>query len=141
MSQYLNIFLKSDGKFIPIGDYSRSTYLYDEFNAPYEKICEYKADGLREVGARLESRANDIKEYIQKLESLIAIIPNFQGQEMEEKISAILDYKSQIEEEKEELKTLYSQSSVCYFLASIAEDYVSVYAGVEIADPTDQDVI
>lgn len=141
MSQYLNIFLKSDGKFIPIGDYSRSTYLYDEFNAPYEKICEYKADGLREVGARLESRANDIEKYIQKLESLIALIPNFQGQEMEEKISAILDYKSQIEEEKEELKILYSQSSVCYFLANIAEDYVPVYAGVEIADPTDQDVI
>lgn len=141
MSQYLNIFLKSEGKFIPIGDYSRSTYLYDEFNAPYEKICEYKADGLREVGARLESRANDTKKYIQKLESLIALIPSFQGQEMEEKISAILDYKSQIEEEKEELKTLYSQSSVCYFLASIAEDYVPVYAGVEIADPTDQDII
>ena len=141
MSQYLNIFLKSDGKFIPIGDYSRSTYLYDEFNAPYEKICEYKADGLREVGVRLESRANDIKEYIQKLENLIALIPSFQGQEMEEKISAILDYKSQIEEEKEELKTLYFQSSVCYFLANIAEDYVPVYAGVEIADPTDQDVI
>lgn len=93
MSQYLNIFLKSDGKFIPIKDYSRSTYLYDEFNAPYEKICEYKADGLREIGARLESRANDIEKYIQKLESLIALIPNFQGQEMEEKISAILDYK------------------------------------------------
>ena len=141
MSQYLNIFLKSDGKFIPIKDYSRSTYLYDEFNAPYGKICEYKADGLREIGARLESRANDIKEYIQKLEDLIALIPSFQGQEMEEKISAILDYKSQIEEEKEELKTLYSQSSVCYFLANIAEDYVPVYAGVEIADPTDQDII
>ena len=141
MSQYLNIFLKSDGKFIPIGDYSRSTYLYDEFHAPYENICEYKADRLREIGARLESRANDIEKYIQKLESLIALIPNFQGQEMEEKISAILDYKSQIEEEKEELKTLYSQSSACYFLANIAEDYVPVYAGVEIADPTDQDVI
>ena len=141
MSQYLTIFLKSDGKFIPIGDYSRSTYLYDEFNAPYGKICEYKAEGLREIGARLESRANDIKEYIQKLEDLIALIPSFQGQEMEEKISTILDYKSQIEEEKEELKTLYSQSSVCYFLANIAEDYVPVYAGVEIADPTDQDVI
>ena len=141
MSQYLSIFLKSDGKFIPIGDYSRSTYLYDEFNAPYGKICEYKAEGLREIGARLESRANDIKEYIQKLEDLIALIPSFQGQEMEEKISAILDYKSQIEEEKEELKTLYFQSSVCYFLANIAEDYVPVYAGVEIADPTDQDVI
>ena len=141
MSQYLNIFLKSDGKFIPIGDYSRSTYLYDEFNAPYEKICEYKADGLREIGARLESRANDIEKYIQKLESLIALIPNFQGQEMEDKISAILDYKSQIEEEKEELRILRSQTSVCYFLASIAEDYVPVYAGVEIADPTDQDII
>ena len=141
MSQYLNIFLKSDGKFIPIGDYSRSTYLYDEFNAPYEKICEYKADGLREVGARLESRANDIEKYIQKLESLIALIPNFQEQEMEEKISAILDYESQIEEEKEELKILHSQISVCYFLASVAEDYIPVYAGVEIADPTDQDVI
>ena len=141
MSQYLTIFLKSDGKFIPIGDYSRSTYLYDEFNAPYGKICEYKAEGLREIGARLESRANNIKKYIQKLENLIALIPSFQGQEMEEKISAILDYKSQIEEEKEELKTLYFQSSVCYFLANIAEDYVPVYAGVEIADPTDQDVI
>ena len=141
MSQYLTIFLKSDGKFIPIGDYSRSTYLYDEFNAPYGKICEYKAEGLREIGARLESRANDIKEYIQKLEDLITLIPSFQGHEMEEKISAILDYKSQIEEEKEEVKTLYFQSSVCYFLASVAEDYVPVYAGVEIADPTDQDVI
>ena len=141
MSQYLSIFLKSDGKFIPIGDYSRSTYLYDEFNAPYGKICEYKVDGLREIGARLESRANNIKKYIQKLENLIALIPSFQGQEMEEKISAILDYRSQIEEEKEELKTLYSQSSVCYFLANIAEDYVPVYAGVEISDPTDQDVI
>ena len=141
MSQYLSIFLKSDGKFIPIGDYSRSTYLYDEFNAPYGKICEYKAEGLREIGACLESRANNIKKYIQKLENLIALIPSFQGQEMEEKISAILDYKSQIEEEKEELKTLYFQSSVCYFLANIAEDYVPVYAGVEIADPTDQDVI
>ena len=138
MSQYLNIFLKSDGKFIPIKDYSRSTYLYDEFHAPYEKICEYKAESLREIGARLESRANDIKEYIQKLEDLIALIPNFQGQDMEEKISAILDYKSQIEEEKEELKILYSQSSVCYFLANIAEDYVPVYAGVEMTDPTDQ---
>ena len=141
MSQYLNIFLKSDGKFIPIGDYSRSTYLYDEFHAPYEKICEYKAERLREIGARLENRANDTKKYIQKLENLIALIPSFQGHEMEEKISAILDYKSQIEEEKEELKTLYFQSSVCYFLANIAEDYVPVYAGVEIADPTDQDVI
>ena len=141
MSQYLTIFLKSDGKFIPIGDYSRSTYLYDEFNAPYGKICEYKAEGLRDVGARLESRANDTKKYIQKLENLIALIPSFQGHEMEEKISAILDYKSQIEEEKEELKTLYSQSSACYFLASVAEDYVPVYAGIEIADPTDQDVI
>ena len=141
MSQYLNIFLKSDGKFIPIRDYSRSTYLYDEFHAPYEKICEYKAEGLREIGARLESRANDTKKYIQKLESLIALIPSFQGQDMEEKISAILDYKSQIEEEKEELKAIRSQSSVCYFLASIAEDYVPVYAGVEIADPTDQDII
>ena len=141
MSQYLTIFLKSDGKFIPIGDYSRSTYFYDEFNAPYGKICEYKAEGLREIGACLESRANNIKKYIQKLESLIALIPSFQGQEMEEKISAILDYKSQIEEEKEELKILRSQTSVCYFLASIAEDYVPVYAGVEIADPTDQDII
>ena len=141
MSQYLNIFLKSDGKFIPIKDYSRSTYLYDEFHAPYGKICEYKAEGLREIGVRLESRANDTKKYIQKLENLIALIPSFQGHEMEEKISAILDYKSQIEEEKEELKTLYSQSSVCYFLANIAEDYVPVYAGVEIANPTDQDVI
>lgn len=141
MSQYLSIFLKSDGKFVPIGDYSRSTYLYDEFRAPYGKICEYKADELREVGARLESRANDIKEYIQKLEDLIALIPSFQGHEMEEKISAIMDYRSQIEETKEELKTLYFQSSVCYFLASIAEDYVPVYVGVEIADPTDQDII
>lgn len=141
MSQYLNIFLKSDGKFIPIGDYSRSTYFYDEFNAPYGKICEYKAEGLREIGACLESRANNIKKYIQKLENLITLIPSFQGQEMEEKISAILDYRSQIEETKEELKALYYETSVCYFLANIAEDYIPVYAGVEIADPTDQDII
>ena len=73
MSQYLNIFLKSDGKFIPIKDYSRSTYLYDEFHAPYEKICEYKAEGLREIGARLESRANGIERYIQELERMMSV--------------------------------------------------------------------
>ena len=141
MSQYLNIFLKSDGNFIPSGDYHRSTYLYDEFCAPYEKIREYRPEELREIGARLESRANDIEKYIQKLESLIALIPNFQGQKMEEKISAILDYKSQIEEEKEELKDLRTQISLCYFLASVSGGYAPVYAGIEIVDPTDQDVI
>lgn len=141
MSQYLNVFLKSDGKFIPIGDYSRSTYLYDEFHAPFEKICEYKADELREIGARLQNRASDAKKYIEELVELIQLIPKFEGQEMEEKISAIFDYKNQIAEQEEEVKTLRSQSSICYFLANIADDYVPVYAGVEISDPTEEDII
>lgn len=141
MSQYLNIFLKSDGKFIPIGDYSRSTYLYEEFNAPYEKICEYKADELREIGTRLQSRADDTKKYIEELSELIQLIPKFEGQEMDEKISAFFDYKNQIAEQEEEVKSLFSQSSICYFLAGIADDYVPVYAGVEISDPTEEDII
>lgn len=141
MSQYLNIFLKSDGKFIPIGDYSRSTYLYDEFHAPYEKITEYSNNRLHEIGRRLQHRIEDIKVHIKELEDLISLIPKFQGQDMEEKISAILDYKEQIEEQAEELEIIRSQIEVCYFLANIAENYVPIYAGVEIADPTDQDVI
>lgn len=141
MSQYLNIFLKSDGKFIPIGDYSRSTYLYEEFSAPYEKIREYKSDVLREIGARLQSRADDTKKYINELQELIQLIPQFQNQEMEEKISAIFDYKNQIEEQEEEVKQFENYSSICYFLASIADDYSPVYAGVEISDPTKEDII
>ena len=141
MSQYLNIFLKVDGKYIPTGDYSRNTAIYEEFDAPYEKLRNYTPEMLRDVGARLQRKIEDTQKFSNSLQELIDLIPKFEGTDMEEKISSILDYKSQIEDNDEEISQLQYYVSICHYLADVAEYYIPIYAGVEIGDASDEDVI
>ena len=141
MSQYLSIYLKADGHYIPIGDYSRSTALYSEFNAPYGKILKYTPEMLREIRARIQLRIESCKNSSNDFEDLISLIPKFEGVSVEDKINAIMDYKSEIDDIKEEISQLQYYDSICCFLAQEAEDYCPVYAGVEVDDVTDEDVI
>lgn len=141
MSQYLNIYLKVDGKYVSISDYSRNTGIYEEFDAPYEKLRNYTPEMLKDISARLQRKIEDTQKFNSDLRELIDLIPKIEGAEMEEKISSILDYKSQIEDNDEEISQLQYYVSICHYLADVAEYYIPVYAGVEIGDPTDQDVI
>lgn len=47
MSQYLYFFARHDKEFVLIADYSRSTQVYSEVNAPYEKIRKIDETELR----------------------------------------------------------------------------------------------
>ena len=141
MSQYLSIYLKADGHYIPIGNYSRSTALYSEFNAPYGKVSNYTPEKLREISARIQLRIESCKNSSNDFEDLISLIPKFEGVSVEDKINAIMDYKSEIDDIKEEISQLQYYDSICCFLAQEAEDYCPVYAGVEVDYVTDEDVI
>ena len=141
MSQYLNIYLKVDGKYVLTGDYSRNTAIYEEFDAPYEKLRKYTPEMLKDVSARLQRKIEDTQKFNNDLHELIGLIPKFEGTDIEEKISSILDYKSQIEDNDEEISQLQYYVSICHYLADVAEYYIPVYAGVEVADATDKDVI
>lgn len=58
MSQYLYFFARHDKEFILIADYSRSTQVYSEVNAPYEKIRKIDETELRTVAERLRAGKN-----------------------------------------------------------------------------------
>lgn len=40
MSSYINFFIRSDNRFLPLGDFSRSSEIYQRLdnNVPYEKL-------------------------------------------------------------------------------------------------------
>ena len=52
MSQYLYFFARHNKELIPIADYSRSTKVYSEVNAPYEKIRAIDETELRTIAER-----------------------------------------------------------------------------------------
>lgn len=58
MSQYLYFFARHEKEFAPIADYSRSTKVYGEVNAPYEKIRKIDETELRVVAERLRAGKN-----------------------------------------------------------------------------------
>lgn len=55
MSQYLYFFACHDKEFVLIADYSRSTQVYSEVNAPYEKIRKIDETELRTMAERLRA--------------------------------------------------------------------------------------
>ena len=67
MSQYLYFFARHDKEFILIADYSRSTQVYSEVNAPYEKIRKIDETELRSVAERLRAGKNFAKSQIEAL--------------------------------------------------------------------------
>lgn len=139
MSQYLYFFARHDKEFVLIADYSRSTQVYSEVNAPYEKIRKIDETELRSVAERLRAGKDFVKSQIEATNRKLGLISNANNP-LEEKLDAINFGLEVIEEYEEDIQALDRYATELDFIANMACDN-DIFVGFEIGDPTNEDIV
>lgn len=139
MSQYLYFFARHDKEFILIADYSRSTQIYSEVNAPYEKIRKIDETELRSVAERLRAGKIFAKTQIEAANRRLEFISNANNP-LEEKLDAIDFGLEVIEEYEDDIQTLDRYAVELDFIANMAYDN-DIFVGFEISCPTEKDIV
>lgn len=147
MSSYLNFFVRSkNGDFTKIASYSRNHYIYDVYGAPYEKITLVTLENLQAAMDNLNNRKEMLEENIELAEEMIKYICSFPVESstvLESKMSAINEQKELINEYKDDIKQVeLARFHLSFIYDAIAMDsYSRIYAGVEISNPTKEDIV
>lgn len=139
MSQYLNFFARHDKDIVPIADYSRSTKVYSEVNAPYEKIRAIDETELRTIAERLRAGKNFAKTQIEAINRKLELISSANNS-LEDKLDAINSELEVIEEYEDDIQALDRYATELDFIANMAYDN-NIFVGFEISDPTEKDII
>lgn len=139
MSQYLHFFARHEKEFVPIADYSRSTKVYDEVKAPYEKIRKIDETELRIVAERLRAGKDFAKSQIEATNRKLGLISNANNP-LEEKLDAINFGLEVIEEYEEDIQALDRYATELDFIANMACDN-DIFVGFEIGCPTNKDIV
>ena len=139
MSQYLHFFARHEKEFAPIADYSRSTKVYDEVKAPYEKIRKIDETELRVVAERLRAGKIFAKTQIEAINRKLELISSANNS-LEEKLDAINSELEVIEEYEDDIQALDRYAAELNFIANMTYDN-DIFVGVEISDPAEKDII
>lgn len=139
MSQYLNFFARHNKEFVPIADYSRSTKVYSEVNAPYEKIRTIDETELRTIAERLRAGKIFAKTQIEAINRKLKLISSANNS-LEEKLDAIDSELEVIEEYEDDIQALDRYATELDFIANMAYDN-DIFVGIEVGDPTKKDII
>lgn len=139
MSQYLYFFARHDKEFVLIADYSRSTQVYSEVNAPYEKIRKIDETELRSVAEKLRAGKNFAKSQIEALNRKLELISSANNS-LEEKLDAINSELEIIEEYENDIQTLDRYAIELDFIANMACDN-DIFVGFEISCPAEKDIV
>lgn len=139
MSQYLNFFARHNKEFVPIADYSRSTKVYSEVNAPYEKIRTIDETELRTIAERLRACKIFAKTQIEAINRKLKLISSANNS-LEEKLDAIDSELEVIEEYEDDIQALDRYATELDFIANMAYDN-DIFVGIEVGDPTEKDII
>ena len=144
MSAYIQFFIKVDGKFITIAEYSRSNMLYQvgsEAGAPWEKIRLVSDNFKGYVRTLLKDQIEGYQASIKHYEELCATIAEMNNSVVE-KMEALSDVRVDREEVEDELRHAEDMLADFNFMCRMAEDYnYPFYVGIEVGDPTEEDVI
>ena len=139
MSQYLYFFARHNKELIPIADYSRSTKVYSEVNAPYEKIRAIDETELRTIAERLRAGKIFAKTQIEAINRKLELISSANNS-LEEKLDVINSELEIIEDYEDDIQALDRYAVELDFIANMAYDN-DIFVGVEISDPTEKDII
>ena len=140
MSQYVNFFLRRGDEFIPLKDYSRSSPIYSVMDAPYEKIQEYSYSDLEAKILALKKMKEDNAAAITRILERINSVYHLNNS-VEEKMEYVNDYYSQISDFEDDNKNLDRCVIELEFIADLVYMDYTIYAGVEIGEPTLEDVV
>lgn len=146
MSSYLNFFVRSkNGDFIKITSYSRNHYIYDAYGAPYEKIALVTLEHLQAAMDDLNNRKEMLEENIELAEEMIKYICSFPVESsttLESKMNAINEQKELINEYKDDIKQVeLARFHLSFLYDAIDLEECKIYAGVEISNPTEEDIV
>lgn len=139
MSQYLNFFARHNKELVPIAEYSRSTKVYNEVNAPYEKIRAIDETELRTIAERLRAGKIFAKTQIEAINRKLELISSANNS-LEEKLDAINSELEIIEEYEDDIQALDRYATELDFIANMTYDN-DIFVGIEIGDPTEKDII
>lgn len=154
MSQYVNFFIRKQIKdtvtFIPLGSFSRNSEIYQASkNAPFEKIRSISGKQIDNIVQSLYDNKKKFEDRIKEVEHNISyVIPTFNNS-AKEKMEEIAEQQLCIDDIYEEIADL--QFAIGYF-SSLKEilwdndpegffDDKTIYYGIEISDPTEEDVV
>lgn len=146
MSSYLNFFVRSkNGEFTQIASYSRSHYIYDAYGAPYEKIALATLEHIQAAIDDLGNRREMLEENIDLANQMIKYICSFPVETstaLETKMEAINEQQSLINDYNDDIQLVErARCELNFMYNAIAMDGCKIYAGVEISDPTEEDIL
>lgn len=146
MSSYLNFFVRSkNGEFTQIASYSRNHYIYDVYGAPYEKIALVTLEHIQGALDDLNNRREMLEENIELAEEMIKYICSFpieSSTALESKMSAINEQQSLINEYKNDIKQVeLARFHLSFIYDAIDSEECKIYAGIEISNPTKEDIV
>lgn len=141
MSQYVNFFLRRNNNFFILADYSRSTALYQVMNdAPYEKMREYNYKELQLKISELNISKNALLKQIDHYNNRITLICKMDNS-VEDKFDMIISIDETIKDIQQEIDAIDRQAIELDFIANLTYQDYRIYAGIEVGEPTIQDII
>ena len=156
MSTYAYFFVRHGDDFIPLGDFSRNSIVYQLIDTlhtlPWEKITPLTQDTLDRLVVAANTKQDEIRCHIRTEKAHMDSIKDFNNA-IEEKMDAILERENIIHEYEQDISEIQYAKSYFSFLAELIDavrwdkrredinidEYI--YAGIEIGTPTVRDVI
>lgn len=141
MSQYVNFFIRHDNILLPLADYSRSTSLYHIMNdAPYEKLREYSYEELQLKVNELNTSKTAYLKQIDCYNNHITLICEMDNS-IEDKLDMITSVDETIKDIQQEIDAIDRQAIELDFIANLIYQGYFIYAGIEVGEPTLQDIV
>lgn len=152
MSSYANFYLRVNDKFAPIGIYSRSTDMYQNFYdiLPYEKLVALTPLKLHDVILSTRKKISSFSETIKENQELRDQFLNAENISFEDKRIAVEEFNMAIHELEEDIDNLQNVINYIRVLLNIIDDYrysgISfendyehyLYAGIEACGEMDE---
>lgn len=149
MSEYINFYIGSNGQFISLDDFSRSTEIYKAMKelgyAPYGKVRQVSSEELQTAANAVLGKIESAKDSISYYERMIKNVQACSDAGLSERLSTICEFENQIYELHSEIDWYNTAAGILRVYANIASnaDYHgnALYAGIEISEPTAADIL
>lgn len=139
MSQYAQFFLKHNGSYTNIAEFSRSNAIYQlvQHIFPYGQSMKVDTDTLIDLRQMATDQIDGCKKSIRKYQDKITAIQSFNNS-VDEKLEAIHRYEEIIEEYEQDIEGYAFAEDFFLILEQMAEySGNEIYAGIECEKPTD----
>lgn len=143
MSQYIEFFINPaiSESFYLLDCYSRSNYVYQVAvnYVPYGKITLLNRV-IPEINKAIDEEIKQFMKLRTRKEDMIESVKSFSDLSIEDRIEAIEQYKNDVEEINEEIVQLeFARNFYC--ILNGFDENLHIYAGIEVGEPTKEDII